>query len=231
MNPGKPFKPDKAKEDFNYQIEVAERLRDAVIPLGGIKKTTKKPIHVTQSRKIVELAFMGVVAAWEEFLEAAMIRYLAGAATTSGYRAPLNVGKASDLAHAYQIIAQDADYDRSKHYLSWTSPREVKARAKFYFVDGAPFVDPLTLGEQCLGWAVQIRNRVAHASEKCRGDFETAARALLAKNKLNQSFRAGDLLEEQTSRHFPKVLSLPTGATLFSAYMQLFRHLANQIVP
>src|ERR1700730_6770477 len=126
MNPGKALSPDKIKEDFVYQIEVAERLRQAVIPLGAIKKTTAKPIHITHVRKIVELSFMGVVAAWEEFLEGAMVRYLAGAKTASGYSAPLAVGKADGLDHAYQVVSQDADYDRSKHYLSWTSPREVK---------------------------------------------------------------------------------------------------------
>lgn len=41
-------------------------------------KNTINTIHTKYVNQMIELAFMGMVSAWEEFLEASLVRYMTG---------------------------------------------------------------------------------------------------------------------------------------------------------
>lgn len=75
------------KNAFLAELNAATSLVGAVhaVP-SSVKPSARPTLHPKYKVQVVELAFMGVVAAWEEFLEATLVRYVAGAKTTSGYQ-------------------------------------------------------------------------------------------------------------------------------------------------
>src|SRR5690348_7105768 len=121
----KPLNVDTCKDGFIYEIDIARRLKGAVEPLMAVKHTSTKKLHPKHVRLIVELAFMGVVESWQEFLERTLVRYLAGAASKSGYRPHPKVGLCKNLDHAYQVISRNPKFDRKKDYLTTMSTGEI----------------------------------------------------------------------------------------------------------
>ncbi|MFN7979425.1 MAG: hypothetical protein U0P30_14915 [Vicinamibacterales bacterium] len=61
-------------------------------------------------------------------------------------------------------------------YAKWDSAPEVIRRAKQFFRDGKPYVDPLNLKLNTLEDIRVIRNAVAHRSGTAFNKFETVAR-------------------------------------------------------
>lgn len=230
---GRPSKADHIRETLLRAITSAEKLFCSVQQVAGIRGTANSPrLHTEHVRRVFELAFMGVAASWEEFLEASMVRYMAGARCNSGYAPSLRIGKCAGIDHAYQVLAARSDHDPSKDYLTWTSPTAVVNRAKLFFDAGRPYADPITNSSRLLTDAAKIRNRVAHASTKCRHDFLAVARFHLGKPigaKLVQGYRVGDLLASNAVSQFPRAAR--GRSTVFEAYMNLYRNLAQRIVP
>lgn len=130
---GKPINVDACREDFLYQVDISRRILETVVPLGAVKITKGKNIHFTHVNRIIELGFMSVIAAWEEFLEQTMVRYLTGAQSRSGFAAPLKIGGCANIADAFEVLSLNPKYDRKRDFVSWTSPREVRMRAEFFF--------------------------------------------------------------------------------------------------
>jgi hypothetical protein len=176
---------------------------------------------------------MGVCAAWEEFLEASMVRYLAGAKTDLGYAPQLQVAPCRTILRAYQLLSGRSNYDPEQNYLTWTIPSIVVKRAESYFVAGDPYRAPLQREADRLKQAVKLRNRVAHGSTKCRSDFKAAANAVRRKppeTRLGQGFRAGALLSEPAGVFFGD--GVPAlNISIFEAFMQSFERSAHEIVP
>jgi hypothetical protein len=229
--PGRPPKVDHIREDFLEQIDAARRLVDAVVPLERINGAGGlHPKHVYRS---VELAFMGVCASWEDFLEATMVRYLANAQTDSGRRPTLRLGSSQDIAHSYQLLSGKPDYDPEDDYMAWTNPIAVTKLAKVFFTAGHPYAVPLTAANDPLKQAVRIRNRIAHGSELCKAQYHKAAntiRRLPEDEPLGQGHRAGALLRETAGPFFGAAIPA-ANITVFEAYMLLFERLARSIVP
>lgn len=221
---------DTCRESFEYQIDVAKRLTKAVVPLKAVNHVAGENLHSKHVRRIVELAFMGVVSSWEDFLEQTMVRYLAGAKSKSGFGAPHKVGLAKSILHAYRVISREAKYDPKRNYLSWTCPSEVLSRADFFFVGGAPYHAPIQQFHANVQRAISIRNRVAHASEKCKADFKIVACEFLNVAKLTKSYGAGDLLQAPAARHFGKAVA-NSGKIYLEAYLDMFEAMAKKIVP
>lgn len=234
MPRGAPCKVDHVRVDFIEQIKSARSLVDAVQKLEGIHPNAARSMHSKHVRRVEELAFLGVCGSWEEFLEQTFVRYLAGAKTSGGFSPKLRIGKCLTIQHAYQIISADPGYDPAKKFLPWTSPTNVIKLAELFFKDGAPFKAPLDKWKQALSLAVQVRNRVAHASEKCRADFKKAALVLLDRpndGDLSQGFRVGDLLRSGAlPKFFTKAITIPP-STVFEAYLEMYQTLSESIVP
>ena len=190
------------------------------------------PLHFVQARRVVGLAFLGTVAAWEDFLEASFVRYLAGAASPSGYRPAPRAGYAQSIQHAYSLVSGKRGFDPVSQFLSWSTISDVLARADLFFSHGVPFRPALSSAQQRLSDATRIRNRVAHSSLKARAEFKAVALQHLgrpAKGVLPRAFSPGDLLLETASRGFP---SFSTGPEpYFIAYLNLYLELADRIAP
>jgi hypothetical protein len=233
MPRGRPPKVDHVREGFLYQIEVAENLESAVKPLMAIHPGAARSLHPKHVYRTIELAFMGVCAAWEDFLEATMVRYLAKAETDSGYEPLLRVGNCLSISHAFEVLSGKPGYDPEEQFMTWTNPVSVTKLAEVFFIKGAPFKTPLTRECNRLKQAVKIRNRVAHASEKCKTDFRKAAntvRQLQVDKPLGRGFSVGELLNLPAGAFFGAHIPAQN-ITIFAAYMEVFKQLAEDIVP
>lgn len=228
---GRPPLVDHVKTAFLREIQSAKELVQTVNQLkGGINPAGKPGLHPKYVRQVIELAFMGVVASWEEFLEMALVRYVAGAKTKSGYAPTPKFGLAISIQHAYEVISNNAKYDPAKDYLKVTEPKWVTNTADFFFsVHGFAGVKA---SADLLGHATSIRNRVAHSSEKCRLEFKKTAIHFLAPpdDKLAKGYGPGDLLMEPVARHFGQ-LAIQQNKNHFMAYADLFEKLAVAAVP
>lgn len=230
----RPPKVDHVRDEFINAVDSAVKLYDQVQKVGTVHASTKcERLHAQHVRRVIELAFMGTVSSWEEFIEQTMVRYLAGAAPHSGSRPGLKIGAAKTIRHAYQVLTADPDHDPMKNYISWNNPTAVAKRATLYFDGGAPYATPLKRYEANLQDAVKLRNRVAHSSRKCREDFKLVARRFRndgPNGRLPQGYRVGDLLLEKAVRHFGTT-ARNQGLTFFEAYCDLFKAAARDIVP
>lgn len=235
MPRGRPPRVDYLRDDFLESIGSAERLFDAVLPLSAVRiGGGHRALHVKQVRRVVELAFMGVCAAWEEFLEQTMMRYMAGAALASGHGPTLRLGRCEGIDHAYQVFAADPQHDPARKYLSWTNPALVVQMAQMYFRDGEPYATAINNFAEELRRAVKLRNRVAHSSQKCIEEFRGVANYYLDPQAVTQGYGVGDLLRSNRRRnfnHLPPVQPGHPARNYFQAHMEMFRTLANAIVP
>jgi hypothetical protein len=228
---GRPPEVDHVKKTFFDEVQAAEDLVTKILQFkGGINPAGVAGIHPKHVRQVVELAFMGVVASWEEFLEMALVRYVAGAKTGTGYRPIPKFGRATSIAHAYQVLSNNPKFNPAKDYLKVSDPNWVTSQADFLFsTHGFGDVkDKAAL----LGHASSIRNRVAHSSQKCRADFKaTAIHFLMPQTgSLKQGYGAGDLLVAPVQRHFGQSV-VQSASSHFTAFTKLYKSLANKIVP
>ena len=229
--PGRPPKVDHVRRDFIHKTNASRNLVRAIdqLPRMDARRNVDgiHPKHVVQ---ITELAFMGVVSAWEEFLERTLVRYLAAAATDSGYHPNPKYGSANSIGHAYELLSQNIDYDPQKHYLKVSDPRWVTRTADFFFSRHSYTV--LENNIALLRAAQMIRNRIAHDSEKCRSDFKTSALWLIRppNDTLQHGYGPGALLVDTARRHFKRQI-IRSNCSHFIAYMELYESLANAIVP
>lgn len=232
--PGRPPEVDHVKKTFLKSVESARKLFLAVQSVSGINPNSACPrLHTEQARRVIELAFLGLVSNWEEFLEQSFVRYMAGAKAKNGYAPKLRLGKASDIAHAYHVVSGDSKFDPTKNYSKFGAPKWVIDSARIYFDSGSPYAPRMQAYIEPLESAVKIRNRVAHNSEKCREDFKKVARTHLGLQpnaKLTQGYSAGDLLMQAPVAIFNQKIK-DKFDSYFETYCGLFTYLANQIVP
>ena len=229
--PGRPPKVTHTRDAFLAEVSTARALVSAVRGLPQqVHPNAPQGIHPKHVRQITGLAFMGVIAAWEEFLERTLVRYLAGAATDTGYSATPKFGRASDLGHAYELLSQDANYDPLKNYLKVSDARWVWRTADFFFAQHN--YGSLSAKSDLLSNANRIRNRIAHDSDKCKADFKTSSVWFLqpASGNLTKGFTPGALLLSPATRNFGAQLN-GAGVSHFEAYMRTYEALAKSIVP
>ena len=230
-NRGRPPKVDHLRESFIKDIDSAKNLVLKVKSVAGINPNSSTPrIHVKHAQRVTELAFMGVVASWEDFLEQVLVRYLAGAKTDSGYQPSLRIGVTASISHSYEIIMGDPKFNPYKNYIGFGSPNDVLNVAKLYINHGQPFQNAMNPKIEMLKNAVKIRNRTAHSSTKCINDFVETARKMLDQEKLKQSYRPANLLEAKAERGFGRSAK-DRGITFFEAFMEMYENLAKSIVP
>ena len=200
----RPLKTAHLRDNLLADIASAETLVTQVRSLANIHPGGPvRSLHVKHVYRVVELAFMGVVAEWEDFIEQTFVRYLAGAESGNGYKAPLKIGAARDMLHSYALLSRDANYDPAKHYLRFSDPAWTVTHADFFFTGGAPYATVRTNMAR-LREANLIRNRVAHSSKKCKEEFKQVALSYTNPGGTNlwQGYRVGNLLSANATRHF-----------------------------
>ena len=229
--PGRPPEVDPTRDELYYVIDKASSLVAAIRALPvQVNPNAPAGIHPKHQLQVVELAFMAMVASWEEFLERALVRYVAGAKAKNGYAPTPKFGQANNIAHAYALLSGNSNYDPLKHYLKVTDTKWVKNNADYFFRQH-PFSVP-HVQTVLLEHATSIRNRVAHSSEKCRADFKATALAFLQppNGKLTKGYMPGNLLLAPVTQLFPQAIK-QGNHNHFAAYAELYKNMALAIVP
>jgi hypothetical protein len=196
---------------------------------------TGNPLGPGQAKRAIEGAFLHGVAAWEDFLEQTFVRYLAGADFFGAKELNLRTGKATSIAHAYHILKGTTDFKPEKGHLVWTSwKKDVVERARVYFRDGHPYTSVPDKHKQSIANAVNIRNRVAHSSPKCKAAFTKLVHECLKPDKGDKDklpwagFMVGDFLVHKAVRQFGQGFHTKT---YFEAFSFIFGEMANVIAP
>lgn len=231
---GRPPKVGKIRDQFLASVTSAKNLVASARALSVVNPHVGQPrLHAEQARRVVGLAFLGLISNWEEFLEETFVRYMAGANSPSGYSPIYRLGKTANIAHAYHVISGDTGFDPKRNYSKFSEPRWVIDITRIYFDNGAPYSPRMQAYIEPLQHAVKIRNRVAHSSTKCREDFKKTAKIHLGLQptaRLKQGYSVGDLLVEKPKAVFNASLQA-RHQSYFEIYCGLYKYLAKQIVP
>jgi hypothetical protein len=118
---------------------------------------------------MLELSFLRIFATWEDFLEETFIRYMCRGKTASAY-CPKCYATPTSMEHALAILKG------SRPFASWTSPSEIRERAKLFFKGGEPYENAVASAARELEEMRQIRNSVAHRSGSAWDQFQDMAR-------------------------------------------------------
>lgn len=222
------------RDKFLAETVSARDLAIAVRQLAAVRSKPGEPsLHPEQARRIVELAFLSLVSAWDEFLEQTFVRYLAGAKSDSGYHPTLRLGKANSIAHSYHVVSGDPSFDPTRNYAKFSDPKWVISIAKVYFDHGSPYSPLMQANLEILQHAAKLRNRVAHNSTKSREEFKKSAKVhlgLAAEQPLRQGYSVGDLLLEPPTHLFGQEAKDRHHA-YFIAYALRLRQMARQMCP
>jgi hypothetical protein len=93
MPRGRPAKVDHVRDAFLDECDKAVALVAAIRALPQKVRPSNNPgIHPKHSNQVIGLAFMGLVASWEEFIERSLVRYLTGAKTNTNFNRELKLG-------------------------------------------------------------------------------------------------------------------------------------------
>jgi hypothetical protein len=224
--------------EFERCLEVASKIyasvRDDCIYNW---ESINEGIGAATAQKIVGLAFVGVMAGWEDFLQSSFLRYMTGGTASNGYAPRLRLGPCRSITHAKQVIGGSVNVTVAAKRMQWSEYRWVEDTAKIFFEGGEPYVfgDPLL--KLRLETAFVIRNRIVHNSEQAKRRFKEYANKLVdepAGAPLPKGFSPGRLLVYKggTACFDEAWLSEKTTewGDLFEAYMVMFYDVSGLIV-
>jgi hypothetical protein len=137
----------------------------------------ENPYQPRVAQKVVGLAFLSAVAAWEQFVEHVFLGYMAGATSGSGYSPRLALGPCRNRAHALRVLGASSGGDANRS-LRWSDWNWVIHAGCVFFRSGEPFTRLSALTAARLRDSQAIRNRVAHDSAKARRQFKRCVNAL-----------------------------------------------------
>jgi len=160
----------------------------------------------TVAQRIVGLAFVGIVAGWEDFLQQTFLRYMTGSASPNGASPRLLLGPCRSLFHAQQVLAGGLDVSNAEKRQKWNDYKWVERTAAVFFCNGDPFRMTDVHVTKRIETAVKIRNRVVHNSAQAKKQFKAAANQVMgqaANAPLPRGFSPG------------RLLTLPGGNALF----------------
>jgi hypothetical protein len=145
-------------------------------------------LHHKRIEAAYEMAFLRVFIAWEDLLEQAFIRYLAGYSNSRGRLTP-----ARGITFSANIAASEAQLYGGQQYVLWHSTPKVIARSQRFFLLG--------LHEQVcqsnlarLEAFAAIRHRIAHGQDDAKTKFDAATMLLAGKRYYGS--RPGSFLRE-----------------------------------
>jgi hypothetical protein len=161
----------------------------------------ENPYQPRIAQKVVGLAFLNAVAAWEQFVEHVFLGYMAGAKSEGGYAPTLALGACRNRSHALRVLGAVGGGD-PRRLLRWNDWAWVEHVAPTYFHGGEPFTRLGTVVVTRLRDAQVIRNRVAHDSAKARDQFKRCVNTLRgdqAGQPLPRGFSPGEFLADKPS--------------------------------
>ncbi len=198
----------------------------------------ENPYQPRVAQKVVGLAFLSVVAAWDEFVEGLFLGYLAGGQAKAGCAPTLILGPCRNRAHAARVLGAVSGGDPQR-LLRWSDWSWVTHVASVYFRGGAPFTlltEPIVTR---LRDGQIIRNRVAHDSAKARRQFKKCANQLLGEaddRPLPRGFTPGEFLAcIPLSGQFPSFDIYPsddhTWGDFFECFVSMYFEAAMMLCP
>lgn len=179
-----------------------------------ITKVRNSGMPRIQVEIIVELAFLRIFIAWENFLEESFIRYLVGAKSPFGY-SPKRFVNPPTMKIAINLVLAEREYIR------WNSASEVITRSEIYFRNGEPYKNVLQGAITDLDEMNTIRNRIAHKSATSKKKFNNFVRRKFGYGK--RGMTPGRLLLT--------LISPPTSRTTFlDHYVGIIKAASRMIV-
>lgn len=188
--------------------------------------------------KVVGLAFLSAVVAWEEFVEETFLRFMAGASSPSGYAPDLRIGPCRSRAHALQALTGSAHVGEAARRTRWSDYEWVAQVAGVHFQRAHPFSRVPALFRQRIIDAQIIRNRVAHNSPKAKRHFKTMANRAIGKPPtapLPNGFSPGRFLVMPCPRKYFDRSWLESQdhhwGDVFEAFLSMFFDLSDILAP
>lgn len=183
------------------------------------------PYQPRVAQKVVGLAFLNVVAAWDEFVEHLFLGYMAGGQDLSGYAPSLVLGPCRNRSHAARVIGAAAAGEPQR-LLRWSDWSWVTHVASVYFRAGEPFSHVKEPIISRFRDAQAIRNRVAHHSAKARRQFKKCVNALLdqpEKQPLPRGYSPGEFLAcLPPEGRFPRFTIYPSDNHVWGDFFECF---------
>lgn len=140
--------------DFESTLRLAAQVSKKTHRLG----VSGQYIVSADERELVTSAcFVRMFVAFEEFLESSFGHYGTGGLSIRGASASCFVNP-PDVDHLHRM------YIGMMRFMDWSTPDRVKELAKLYFVDGEPFVTPLSSAHSDLLDMKTVRNGASHVS-------------------------------------------------------------------
>jgi len=160
---------------------------------------------------IVELSFLKIYLAWEQFLEETFLRYAMGGKTSTGYKVTSYINP-RDKVHAQDLI------NEGKEYSNWTPSEVIKKASRFFKRE--PFRNALRPIITELDEMRTIRNKIVHGSSYSNEKFKTLVRSKIS--YAPRGITAGEfLLKTETN----------TRKTFFEFYVDFIINASKKIVP
>jgi hypothetical protein len=228
-----------AKSRFLASLDTARRI---YAPAREMCRYTYESFGETDyqpnvAAKVVGLAFLSAVAAWEDFIEDIYLGYLCGYPAPNGYKPNLRAGPAQSKPHALTLAAGESNERDAERKLRWSSFKWVQSLATVHFAPANVFARVSDADVAWLDLAQIVRNRVAHNSEKAKHQYKVALNRLMGDkptSPLPPGFSPGKFLIYRTNadkqlhplmqddHHWPDV---------FEGYLSLWERLANELCP
>ena len=137
------------------------------------------PYQPNVAVKIIGLAFLSAVAAWEDFVEEIYLGYLCSYPAPNGYRPKLRIGSAQNKAHALLLAAGESKPTEAERKLRWNSFKWIKSLSEVHFTKENVFLQVTDDDIAWLDLAQVVRNRVAHNSNKAKQQYKSALNKLM----------------------------------------------------
>ena len=200
----------------------------------SFSETTYQP---NVAAKVVGLAFLSAVAAWEDFVEDIYLGYLCGYPAPNGYKPRLRAGSAQNKTHALTLAAGDSNEREAERKLKWSSFNWVQSIATVHFTSDNVFGKVKQQDVAWLNLAQIVRNRVAHSSEKAKHQYKAALNRLMddkPTSPLPPGFAPGKFLIYKTNADrqlLPLMQDDHYWPDVFEGYLSLWQRLAVQLCP
>lgn len=199
---------DKFKEGVSSSQSLADDANTFKEPKGG----KDRPILKSKKYLIVELSFLKLYLAWEQFLEETFTRFMCGSITASGY-SPNRFVQPPTLKHAYSMVLE------GKSFVDWTKISNIIRRARMFFEEGEPYVTAVGSASSELEEMRRIRNRIAHRSEHSVRLFKEVVRQ-----------RIGSIPKGMRPGRFLLYIDPNTNQSFLEEYSTLLLAIAQNIV-
>jgi len=229
----------RAKSELRRSLDTACRIYGPAREMCQFtyESFTESDYQPNVAAKVVGLAFLSAVAAWDDFVQEVYLGYLCGYPAPSGYKPRLRAGAAQNKTHALTLAAGESNEREAERKLRWSSFKWVQALASVNFSSDNTFARVSAEDVAWLDLAQIIRNRVAHNSDKAKLQYKTALNRLMndkPDSPLPPGFAPGKFLIYTTNADRqlrPLMQDDHYWPDVFEGYISLWTRLANEVVP